>query len=96
MLTSLPTSPPLTQKVHSSHGVQDNFLPGPQTRIYAPSDLSQANVPNFSMKYFFLHSVFSPLHVFTFYLLLLWPKTTFSILSFSLPPPLSFFCCLNV
>ena len=53
MLTSLPTSPPLTQKVHSSHGVQDNFLPGPQTRIYVPSDLSQASVPNFSMKYFF-------------------------------------------
>ena len=91
MLPHYPLLHPSHKKVHSSHGVQDNFLPGPQTSFYVPSDLSQANVPNFSMKYFFLHSVFSPLLVFTFYLLLLWPKTTCSILSFSLPPPLSIF-----
>lgn len=58
----------------------------PQTSVKQMYLTSQLNI-------FFLRSVFSPLHVFTFYLLLLWPKTTCSNLF--LPPssslPLIFF-----
>lgn len=58
----------------------------PQTSVKQMYLTSQLNI-------FFLCSVFSPLHVFTFYLLLLWPKTTCSnlFLPLSSSLPLIFF-----